>query len=237
MRNLRHVYNRAIEQGVIHQSLSPFKSYKIPVSKNIKKALAIDDISRIANTSMPLTERGRMCIDLFMFSFAANGMNFKDILTTKRNQIEGNLLKFSRAKTINTKKADQDQIVYLHEYCLQIMAKYDDPKSEYVFPFIEQSWSDEEIHHKIKWFIKQANEWLKKVAVFEDIENGDQTSTYYARHSYATAIIRNGYSMEYLQEKLKHSSVKVTQNYIASFGLAIDKEASDKILKGFGNGN
>src|SRR5690606_34913724 len=89
MRNLRHIFNRAIKEGLIHQSLYPFNHYKIPVSRNIKKALPIEHISKIFFTDLNLTERGRLGIDLFVFSFATEGMNFKDILQIKKSDVDG----------------------------------------------------------------------------------------------------------------------------------------------------
>ncbi|HOY11602.1 MAG TPA: site-specific integrase [Saprospiraceae bacterium] len=235
MRNLRHIFNRAIKDGIIHQTLYPFNSYKIPVSRNIKKAIPIEAISKIYFTDLQMTERSRLGIDLFVFSFATEGMNFKDILHLKKTDIEDNLLKFKRAKTKETRRDSSQQIVYLPELSRTIIDKYFGNDGPYVFPVLDEQWTPQKMHNHVKWFIKDTNTKLREVAMHEDIPGAEKISTYYARHSYATATIKNGYSIEFLKEKLGHSSVKVTQSYIASFGLDIDKEASDKLLKGFQN--
>ncbi|MCB0649199.1 MAG: site-specific integrase [Saprospiraceae bacterium] len=235
MRNLRHIFNQAIKDGVIHQSLYPFNNYKIPVSRNIKKALPVEHISKIYFTDMEMTERARLGIDLFVFSFATEGMNFKDILQLKKTDVDGNLLKFRRSKTKSTRREAAQQIVFLPELSRSIIEKYAKHNGPFLFPVLDESWSPEKIHNHIKWFITDSNAKLKEVARYEDLPDADKISTYFARHSYSTSTIKNGYSIEYLKEKLGHSSVKVTQNYIASFGLDIDKEASEKLLKGFTN--
>lgn len=49
LRSLRTVYNQAIEAGLIKKELYPFRKskFQIPASRNVKKALTIDEIEQI----------------------------------------------------------------------------------------------------------------------------------------------------------------------------------------------
>jgi site-specific recombinase XerD len=58
----------------------------------------------------------------------------------------------------------------------------------------------------------------------------EQVSTYWARHSYATNAIRNGASMEFIQESLGQGNIKTTQNYIAGFDDDVKKEFSQTLM-------
>lgn len=49
LRNLRAIYNLAIQQNLVHQELYLFGKgeYSIPTGKNIKKALTAEDLQKI----------------------------------------------------------------------------------------------------------------------------------------------------------------------------------------------
>jgi integrase/recombinase XerD len=47
MRNLRAIFNKAIAAGDVSPELYPFKTYKIPNGKNVKKALETSDLNAL----------------------------------------------------------------------------------------------------------------------------------------------------------------------------------------------
>jgi site-specific recombinase XerD len=71
------------------------------------------------------------------------------------------------------------------------------------------------------------NQHIKKLAVNNGLTK--DISTYYARHSFATGLIREGRSMAFVQEALGQSSSKTTQNYMAGFLNEERKEAAETL--------
>jgi integrase/recombinase XerD len=64
-------------------------------------------------------------------------------------------------------------------------------------------------------FTKMVNTYIKRISKKVGIEK-DVTS-YFARHSFATVLMRNGVSTEAISESLGHSSLKTTASYLGSF--------------------
>jgi len=57
-----------------------------------------------------------------------------------------------------------------------------------------------------------------------------RVSTYWARHSFATNAIRNGASMEFVQESLGHGSLSTTQQYFAGFENEAKRDFFQKLM-------
>ncbi len=98
LRSLRAIYNIAILEGVISKEHYPFgpkkyRKYEIPIGRNIKKALDIEDIRKIKNANSLPTEY-QFARDMWMFSFYCNGMNMVDIFFLKFESIDGRFLRF-----------------------------------------------------------------------------------------------------------------------------------------------
>ena len=77
---------------------------------------------------------------------------------------------------------------------------------------------------KFAFYLKKSSKIAKDAGVTESI------STYWARHSYSTMAIRNGASMEYLQESLGHQDMKTTLNYFSGFEDKVKREVANKLM-------
>ena len=95
-------------------------------------------------------------------------------------------------------------------------------------PIIKQSDDEIKKHAKIKNFTRFINQNLKKLAEREGLPNG--ISTYWARHSFATNMVRSGASMEFVMEALSHNNLKTTKNYFAGFEDETKKELINKLM-------
>ena len=82
--------------------------------------------------------------------------------------------------------------------------------------------------YSIKNFIKFVNQHIKKLCLANDITT--EVSTYWARHTFATLAVRNGASLEFIQESLGHGDLKTTQGYFAGFDNEAKKEFAGKIM-------
>ena len=113
-RALRHILNT----NRANISFYPFgkgdKLYEIPKGDNVKKALSIKEISKIYNYE-PLP-REKYYIDMWLFSYFANGMNMIDICKLKYSDIKGGSLEFTRTKTKDTaRKTNVIEVILIDE--------------------------------------------------------------------------------------------------------------------------
>jgi site-specific recombinase XerD len=56
-------------------------------------------------------------------------------------------------------------------------------------------------------------------------------SSYFARHSYATTMLRNGVQIEKISQALGHQNIKTTQIYLESFEIDEMTKLNENLLK------
>ncbi|MEI6679275.1 MAG: site-specific integrase [Mariniphaga sp.] len=236
LRPLRAIYHKAIEAKLINADNYPFGrlrdgKYTIPAPKKVKKALAKDQLGILfkANPLIPEQQKAKA---YWFFSYACNGMNFKDIALLQYSDISGDTLCFSRAKTANTHREQPKVVTYLNSFTLSVIEQYGNPKTNtdtYVFPIIDHSSSPEEQHRQLKNFIRLVNQHFKNFA--SSVGVNEKISTYWARHSFATIAVQDGASLEFASEALGHSSLSTTKGYFAGFEDKKKREISKKMME------
>lgn len=234
LRNLRSIFNDAIESNDIKRGIYPFGKkkgkYLIPSSKGKKSALNREQLA-ILYSSTPRTQEQEKAKDFWFLSYACNGMNIKDIAQLKVKDIKEDHLTFLRAKTINTKKGDLVPVtVYLNDFVKSVISKYQkgNNREDFVFDIIDSNQDDEGSQKRIKNFTRFINQHIKKLS--ERVGLGSDISVQWARHSFATNSIRNGASMEFISEALSHSNLKTTKNYFAGFEDEKKKEFANNLM-------
>ena len=221
IRHLRAVFNMAIAEHAIKNDCYPFRSYKVSrLSRQIpKRAIEKKDVMRIMNYQGK-SEMECLAIDVFTFSYLTAGINFIDISKLKHSNIVESHLIYNREKT---KKLIN---VPLQVKALEIIAKYQNDKSPYLFPILSPLHKTEvQIANRLHKVLAKINKHLKEIG--EKLQLPIPLTTYVARHSYATVLKRAGVSTSIISESLGHSSERVTQIYLDSF----DNEQIDKAMK------
>jgi integrase/recombinase XerD len=222
LRPLRAVLNEAIAEGLITKENSyPFgkRKYQIPASRNIKKALSLDEIGKIFRYKAIEGTWKQRARDYFIFSYLGNGINMKDIALLKLKDIDGEYIRFSRAKTLYTNRTGSMPIsIYLSTEMKEIIKRWknsDSTPESLLFPIIGTALNPEKERETIKQFVKMINKYIKLIAI--EVGINKPITTYYARHSFATILRRSGASTELISESLGHSSLKTTYSYLDSF--------------------
>ena len=231
---IRDRYNIAIPEGVISKEHYPFgpkkyRKYEIPIGRNIKKALDIEDIRKIKNANSLPTEY-QFARDMWMFSFYCNGMNMVDIFFLKFESIDGRFLRFYRKKTERTRRDVLPIEIYLLDDALAILNRWkvkETSPSDYVFGLTSDQYSLEEQYRLKGNFIRSINYYMKKLAQLLGIKS--KLTTYVARHSYATMLKNLGVSVEEISESLGHNNIETTRNYLASFSQNRKKSTAEKL--------
>jgi len=233
VRVLRALFNRAIEEKEIDQEHYPFgkRRYQVPAPENKKKALNWEQLGKLFHAK-PSTPEQQKAKDFWFFSYACNGMNIKDIALLTYKDIQDGKVEFYRAKTRKTSKKKKKPVTaYLNEFAQGVIEKYGSDNKEHgsrVFDIIKDGSTPQQQQAQIKNFTRAINQNLKKLA--KAIGLPDDISTYTARHSFATNAVRNGATMEFIQESLGHENLTTTQNYFAGFDDDTKKEFADSIM-------
>lgn len=221
-RSLRTIVNMAITDGLLPHERYPFgarrkRKYQIPATRNIKKALSVDDIKRIKEIELN-DENLAYARDIWMFSFYCNGMNVADIFFLKYKDISRGYLRFIRRKTLNTQREQIPVEVFLTEPAMEIIARrgnHNTSPEGYVFSNIEGIYDPKRLYELKCNFTRSINYHMHKVAKQACVEH--TLTTVVARHSFATVLKNLGVATEQISECLGHSDVKTTKFYLDSF--------------------
>jgi integrase/recombinase XerD len=222
LRALRKVFNIAISEKIISRDFYPFGNdkYVIPTGKNIKKALALPEIEQIynydPNPAIPGEEQSKA---FWMLSYLSNGINPKDIALLKFKDIQGDFIIYERAKTRRSHRGNPTIIKIAYtEDIKNIIRKWgnkDTSPDNYIFPILEKGISPERQHALIHQFVKVTNKGIRGIS--KSLNLNKDITTYTARHSFATVLMRSGASMEFIREALGHAHVTTTQSYTGDF--------------------
>ena len=87
MRNLRAIYNQAVEQGFTPQC-HPFARVYTGIAKTVKRAVNIDEILKIKAYRLPPHSIEDFSRDIFLFSFYTCGMSLTDIANLKKSDLQ-----------------------------------------------------------------------------------------------------------------------------------------------------
>lgn len=219
LRHLRVIFNQALDMKLITTDNYPFRAYKVAKmnQQTAKRALSKNDIVNIINYKGK-SELEILAIDIFTFSYFTAGINFIDIALLKSENIMDNRIIYYRHKT------KKRIIVPLQQKAIELIDKY--RGGAYLFPILSEYHKTEiqkaDRLHKV---LSKVNKYLKRIG--KELKLPIPLTTYVARHSYATVLKRSGVSTSIISESLGHSTERITQVYLDSFG----NEQMDKAMK------
>lgn len=222
--DIRTMYNIAIDENIVKVEHYPFRKFKIAKlqQETAKRAISKEDITRIIEykTDNPLVQ---FAIDIFTFSYIMGGINFVDISTLTKENMMDNRLVYIRHKT---KKLIQ---LPLQDKAIELIEKYHDDGNPYLFPILKAYHkTEQQKFNRVHKIISNVNNRLKKIG--KELEIPVTLTTYVARHSHATVLKKAGVATSIISESLGHSSEKITQVYLDSFGNEQMDEAMKNLL-------
>jgi integrase len=230
LRHLRAIINDAIEAGLVSRDAYPFgrSKYVIAAGNNPKKALSKTDLGKIKSYQPLLGSMEQRSHDIWLFTYYCNGINLTDIchLTWSQVDLKEGKLTFIRQKTSRSRKQNQTQIVaYLRPETMAVIdrwATHDRIHSDYVFPFLTSGMDATRRKDIVKQITLITNRWMRKIAASLNIEA--DITTYSARHSYATNLLKSKAPIAFISKSLGHNNIKTTESYLGSFD---DDEAKE----------
>ncbi len=236
MRNLRAIYNKAVAEKRIHAKREkPFQEVFTGVKKTYKRALSIDEVTRLHEINFPellqaqqpdSKEYGRIknlqyAWKLFFFCFNARGMCFVDLAYLKKENVRNGFIRYYRKKTgqlIEVKVTEEMQAI-INGFA------HDVRKSEYLFPIICKG-GNARIQYETALRIQ--NSRLRELAKLANVKQ--KVTTHVARHSWATIGKYKNLPIGIISEGLGHASEKITYTYLASFDHSLLDDANELII-------
>lgn len=219
MRNLRAIYNRAVEKGVTVQR-NPFAHVYTGIDKTVKRGLPIAAIRRIKGVGLLQGSRMDYARDLFLFSFYTRGMSFVDMAFLKKKDLHHGVLSYRRHKT------DQPISVRWEQPMQDIVDKYGINDTPYLLPIIRCAGEDPWRQYKtVAHFV---NLYLRKLG--EQLRLPIPLTAYVARHSWASIARSNNVPISVIGEAMGHDSERTTRIYLASLDTSVVDNANAVIL-------
>ena len=241
MRNLRAVYNRAVEKGLTPHN-NPFRHVYTGVDKTVKRAISIKDIKALKELDLSMKPSLDFARDMFMFSFYTRGMSFVDMAYLRKTYLQNGILTYRRRKT------GQELTIKWEKCMAEIVAKYPENQTGFLLPIIKEKGNGrnseshqtclndrvvtDEVEAKERRQYDNAlhlvNYHLKELSTMLKLQR--PLTMYVARHSWASAAKAKNVPLSVISEGMGHDSEATTQIYLASLETSVVDKANKMIL-------
>ena len=219
MRNLRAIYNKAIEAGLA-ESLNPFRHVYTGIAKTVKRAVDINVVKALRSLNLHGDSVAELARDVFMFSFYTRGMAFVDVAYLRKSNLKNGMLSYRRQKTgqqLNIRWEPQMQ---------HIVDRHSQPDSEFLFPIIDSSSADYYKQYRLSY--NRLLRRLKRLGI--ELGLTEPLTFHRSRHSWASIALNNNVPLSVISEGMGHDSEKTTRIYLASLDTAVVDKANSDII-------
>ena len=220
MRNLRAIYNRAVDKGLTVQRY-PFKHVYTGIDKTVKRAVPLDVIRQIRDLDLTLQPDMDFARDIFMFSFYTRGMAFVDIAFLKKTDLQNGVLTYRRHKT------GQQLSIKWEKPMQELVDRQGTSGTPYLLPVITDGGKD--VRRQYRNQAHRVNRNLKKIG--RRLGLAIPLTTYIARHGWASIARSKNIPLATISEAMGHDSENTTRIYLASLDTAEVDRANSLILK------
>ena len=217
MRNLRTVYNMAIEQQLTPQR-TPFAHVYTGIDKTVKRALSISQIRQLKNADLTDNPAQALARDMFMFSFYTRGMALADMANLTTANLRNGYLVYRRQKP-------RQELYVKWEPCMQEIVDRYPRQSPFLLPLIK---SEEDKRDQYKLTQQRVNHNLKKLS--ERLGLPHPLTMSMARHSWASIANSKDIALSVIGEGLGYNSENATRIYLAQIDTSQVDRANKKIL-------
>ncbi|MCI1188032.1 site-specific integrase [Hymenobacter sp. DH14] len=236
-RTLRAVLNKAIAGGSMKTDSYPFarngaEIHKFSIGKfdvsTTKRAISREAVRRFEALT-PETDRQRLAMDVFLFSFYCGGINFVDLAQLRWRDVKTNDEGTQRLHYERQKTGGKFSLKLLPP-AAAILARYHPrtfiSRDSYLFPILDAAFhqTPTQVKNRLHKILGQVNHDLKHLAPLAGIDT--HLTTYVARHSFATSLRKGGVATGLISEAMGHKSEAVTMVYLDSF----DSDTLDSVF-------
>lgn len=220
LRNLRAVYNRAVDKGLIQQRY-PFKHVYTGVERTLKRAVSIEVIKQIKELDLSMHPVCAYARSLFLFSLYTRGMSFVDMAYLRKSDLSNGFLTYRRRKT-------GQQLVIKWERCMQeLINPFINSSSPYLLPIIKPSSRMDERRQYLN-ASQNVNRNLKRIG--KHLGLPVPLTMYVARHAWVSIAKSKNVPLAVISEGMGHDSEATTLIYLASLDTQAVDQANSLIL-------
>ncbi|MHB1278760.1 MAG: tyrosine-type recombinase/integrase [Bacteroidia bacterium] len=237
MRNLRHIFNRAIEEGYVDTQLYPFgkKNYKIKSPAKTKKALTKSQLNQLVEYWRTAQGPEKKALDYWLFSLTSNGINMRDILEIKWKQVDSEHIALRRTKTSKSNTNQSEIVVHLNDINKEILERISESldtqlADEYVFPDFAAEMNEEQKFEKNHDRRQYVTKYLKRIG--KALEIPTKVSFETARHTFANTLKYSNVSPSIISNFMGHSSTATTDKYLGSIMADEEKQVIHDFVGG-----
>lgn len=218
MRNLRAVFNYAIDEGVT--DYYPFRKFSIKTEETRKRSLSAEQLAKLRD--YPCEGYQAKYRDMFMLMFYLIGINGIDLFSAK--SLNDGRLEYKRAKT------GKLYSIKIEPEAMEIIQRY--KGKDYLVNVLDEYAYYKDFMHRMGIGLKKIGECERKgrggkkviTPLFPDI------SSYWARHTWATIAANLDIPKETISAALGHEiGSSVTSIYIRYDQAKVD-EANRKVI-------
>lgn len=220
MRNLRAIYNRAVDKELTDQR-NPFKHVYTGIDKTVKRAVPLSVIRQIRDLDLNLHPAMDYARNIFMFSFYTRGMSFIDMAFLKKKDLQNGVLSYRRHKT------NQQLFIKWEKPMQELIDKFDTSGTPYLLPIIKNC--DNDARKQYKSDAHRVNQSLKKIGKMLGL--AISLTSYVAQHSWASIAKSKNIPIATISEAMGHDSENTTRIYLASLDTTVVDKANSLILK------
>lgn len=218
---IKTIIRQAVKAGDMPYTDNPFLNYELKTEKTHKDRLTKEEIQQFAAMEINPAIKAYHARNIFLMQYYCAGSRIGDMLTLQWANIQNDRIQFKMEKT------DAQQSLKLPQQALAILQHYPRTKpTDYVFPFLQNGQDltvnqlEKQVESKTAYINDKLKELFKKLGINKNI------STHVARHSFTDQARKSGASLYDISKSLRHSSLKVTENYLEHF----DESAVDNVL-------
>lgn len=220
-RNLRALYNKAVDDGIIEDT-KPFKKCYTGNEKTLKRAIPIAKVKQLAHIDLSDKKKHiQLARDMFMLSFYTRGMSWIDLVTLKKTDIQQGVIVYRRHKT------GQKLYIKIEKPMKELFEKYWDDGSDYLLNVIKSN-DESGARRESKNSITRINRSLHELGKLIGIQN---LTMYVARHSWASACKASNIPISVISEGMGHDSEETTRIYLAQLDTSVVDKANLKIIR------
>lgn len=219
-RVLRAICNKAYKKG-LKISVDAFEGAYTKVAGTKKRAVSAGIIIKLMKLEFGERKDLEFARDMFLFSFATQGMTFVDIAYLRPQDVTGDIIRYRRKKT------GQSIEVVIEPIAREIISKYGNYHRNYLFPILSGN-SIERLYKQYRSKLTLYNHNLKIIGRMAGLRK--ELTSYVSRHSWATAALKNHVPVSVISQALGHSSERTTLIYLSRLQTSEVARANRKIL-------
>lgn len=222
---VRHMFNLARREyndpdlNIYRIPNNPFEYYSVPKQPTPKRRnKSTEFIQMLINESAKAKCTQRVALDVFLISFALEGMNLADIYSCAPDK-DGWII-YNRQKTTDRRDDGAEHHVFIPDCIKPIINKYRDYDKKHIFNF----------YRKYKDFDTFTNCMNNALRRWKEKTKVDAFTMYAARHSFASIARKAGVEKATIDEMLCHVGEHKMGDVYIEIDWDLHRKANEKVL-------